>query len=175
MARRRWFDYRTESREHRIRILLCMLLWSILSYMGVSRFVVGSTEVIGDSMLPTLHPGDRLLVNYAAMRVTRPNRGDIISIHTDDDDFAVKRVIGLPGDHIRIWRGHVYINGDRLPEPYLNRGVYTTMGLLTTNTFEVNEDCYFVLGDNRSASMDSRHFGAVRRSSVMGRIVPPAM
>ena len=174
MARRRLFDYRTVPRERRARILLCMFLWSVLSYMGVSRFLLGSTEVIGDSMLPTLHPGDRLLVNYIVMRIGRPERGDIVSIHMDDGEFAVKRVIGLPGDRLQIRRGHVHVNGNQLSEPYLDRGVYTTPGLLTTNAFEVSEDCYFLLGDNRSASMDSRYFGAVPRGEVMGRIVPPS-
>jgi signal peptidase I len=127
------------------------------------------------SMEPTLHEGDRVLVNKLSYDLHDVNRGDIIVFERPetaavgpDDDISdlIKRVIGLPGDVIESRPdGNVYVNGRRLDEPYLPEGTRTT-GL---ERQEVPEDHVFVMGDNRSNSTDSRVFGAVDEDLIIGR------
>ena len=148
--------------------LLVMLL-----FVGV-RVIVQNFRVEGPSMQPTLTRGEFLWVNKAAyMRwngqyvLGGPRRGDIAVLRspdTGDDVDLIKRIIGMPGDRLRIDRGEVFINGQRLDEPYIRfQGSYNYAE--TT----VPSDQYFVLGDNRPNSRDS-HFGwFVPAQNLVGR------
>jgi signal peptidase I len=153
-------------------ILACLLFWSILSYLVITRFVVMATEVEGDSMVPTLENGDRLLLQRFVFHRAAPDRGQIVALKLPhEEDLMVKRVVAVSGELIQIRDGRVHVNGRRLGEPYLPHDTVTDPGALSSNTFKVLLGCYFVLGDNRRQSLDSRSFGAVRKEWILGRVV----
>ena len=114
------------------------------------------------SMYPTLQDRDYLFI----VRTNSYERGDIV-VFSDEglgQENLVKRVIGLPGDTVAIANGRVYLNGEELQEPYLDSSVVTAGDL----TLTVSEGCVFLLGDNRPVSIDSRAFGEVPVSSILG-------
>jgi len=161
--------YRPEKR--RSLILACLLFWSVISYRVISQYVVQATEIVGPSMAPTLADGERFIIQRWLYLLRKPRRGEIVAVRAPfPDDLSVKRIIGLPGERVRVRHGRVYVNDRELGEPYLAPHIVTLPGLLTTNTYEVAPDCYFVLGDNREVSEDSRFFGAVPREQILGRI-----
>ena len=118
-------------------------------------------------MLPTLLPGDRLLVGRLSLLPWRPRRGDIVLAHRQRPiGVMVKRVVGLPGEQVRIEEGLLIVNDRPLLEPYLSSPV-TPFPMQGEWTLCPNE--YFLLGDNRARSDDSRRFGPVHREAILGR------
>lgn len=116
-------------------------------------------------MMPNFHDGELLLTEKVTYRLYKPERGDVIVFRAPNSknvDF-IKRVIGLPGEAIRIENGSVFINGEKLDEPY---EIQLTSG---TEEITLGAEQYFVLGDNRNASSDSRSFGAIKKDSIRGR------
>ncbi len=121
-------------------------------------------------MAPNYLPGARL----RTLPVTQPlERGDVVLIEDGEEDYAVKRIIGLPGEAVHIWRGRIFINYRMLNEPYLPKNTFTCpierkyLGA----SFKVGADEFFVLGDNRQDSTDSRTYGPVPRARIK-RLVP---
>ncbi len=168
---RRLFDYGAVPREKRTHILAAMLFGSVLSYLLLVRYVIMIGEVEGNSMLPALQDGERYLINRIVYRFRDPQPGDIVEINTPDSgDFSVKRIIASPGDVVQIKDGHVFVNGRVRLESYLPKGVSTDGKTLGMKAFRVFDNAYFVLGDNRSISIDSRLFGAVGRDRLIGRL-----
>jgi len=169
---RRFFDPRLCGQERRsANILACLLLWSVLSYLLISRLVFSVTEVAGESMEPTLLNGDRSIVNRWVYRLRPPQRGEVVAVRLPGDETpSVKRIVACPFERIQFRNGVVLVNGRKLSEPYLSPGQYTASGGLAGGVYLVDEDCYFVLGDNRNYSTDSRYVGAVRRYCILGRI-----
>jgi len=152
-------------------IIFWAILLSGLSYYVMSRFVVTAVVVQGKSMLPTLHDGDRYLLNRWALRFRNPQRGDLVVIRDPGHcDFAVKRIVGLPSDSIHFKDGDIYLNGHFLIETYLSKGTRTYSPTRRETLFLVGQNRYFVLGDNRLISEDSRYYGAVRRDQIIGVI-----
>jgi signal peptidase I len=174
LTTRKLFHPKLHPERRRSMILACMLFWSIISFFVVSRYVIQTAEVLGESMEPTLSDGDRYLLQRWFYLFKDPQLGDIVAVETPGDDVtaSVKRVIGLPGDRIRVSDGRVYINGLRLAEPYLSPDTQTESRLLGSFTRLVPRDHYFFLGDNRGNSADSRIFGAIHRDAIQGRIAP---
>jgi signal peptidase I len=119
-------------------------------------------------MQPGLRDQDRLFIDKFFFRFETVNRGDVVVFHypRDPEKSYIKRVIGLPGDTIRISQGRVFINGIPISEPYVPRRYEDTrsMGELTVPSGE-----YFVMGDHRSISSDSRDFGPVDRDLIYGK------
>jgi len=119
-------------------------------------------------MQPGLRDQDRLFIDKFFFRFESVNRGDVVVFHypRDPEKSYIKRVIGLPGDTIRISQGRVFINGIPISEPYVPRRYEDTrsMGELTVPPGE-----YFVMGDHRSISSDSRDFGPVDRDLIYGK------
>ena len=168
---RRLFDYSSVPREKRTLILAAMLFGSVFSYLLLVRYVVTVGEVEGNSMLPTLRPGERYLINRMVYRFRDPHPGDIVEIQMPgQDDFSVKRIIAVSGDVVQVKDGAVRVNGRPLREPYLPRGMATAGAALGMHSYKVSENTYFVLGDNRAISVDSRAFGAVHRDRLVGRL-----
>jgi signal peptidase I len=99
-------------------------------------------------------------------------RGDVVVLDDRGNDYALKRIVGLPGETVHIWRGYVFINKKILIEPYLPKRVYT-FPRQRTAVFVLGEGQYFVLGDNRPSSSDSRTYGPVERKQVKKRVLMP--
>jgi signal peptidase I len=129
--------------------------------------VFNFSVVRGSSMSPGIHDGDRILVDHLSFVFRDVQRGDIVVLEYPLDPTLdyIKRVIGLPGDDVRIDGGSVYVNGRRLDEPYISEGDPRTHMLQ-----KVAPDSFFVLGDNRPHSSDSREFGQVPRENLVGRV-----
>ncbi|HEY8486098.1 MAG TPA: signal peptidase I [Limnochordales bacterium] len=134
----------------------------------IMTFVARAFTVDGPSMLPTLHDGERLMVDKLSYRFREPQRGEIVVFRypANPREHFIKRVIGLPGDVVEIRGGHVYVNGVALEEPYLTSPTWGQFGPV-----RVPAGRYFVLGDNRNNSEDSRYpqVGFVPRALLEGR------
>ena len=149
-----------------LRDILETVLPALIIVLVVNVFLAQATRVEGQSMEPNLHNNQRLIIEKISYRLHPPRRGDIVVIRVENrhSDPLIKRVVGLPGETIEIREGHVYINGQMLTEPYLQQLTYGGIG-----PYVVAPDSIFVLGDNRGASNDSRSFGEVKISSIVGR------
>ena len=142
-----------------------VLTWVIITFVGQR------TRVNGRSMMNTLHDGDNLIVEKLSYRFSDPKRFDIIVFPpTGKKEYYIKRIIGLPGETVQIdENGNIYINGELLEENY---GAETIQNPgRAANPITLGDDEYFVMGDNRNNSKDSRseEVGNVKRSQIIGR------
>ena len=134
-------------------------------------YVVSITQVVGNSMYPTLQNQEVLVLNKAIYRFSDVKRGDIISLSYADTKYLIKRVVGLPGDTIEFRDNTLYINGEVYEEDYLGDDVITDDFSLQDIGYDViPEDMYLVLGDNRQNSMDGRDIGLIKKSDIIGKI-----
>ena len=147
-----------------ILIVVCAT-YLIVTYVGQR------TKVSGDSMQATLQDGDNLIVDKISYRFRDPKRFEIIVFpyRYAEDTYYIKRIIGLPGETVQIIDGYVYINGEKLDENY-GLEVMESAGN-AAEPIELGEDEYFVLGDNRNKSADSResNVGVLHRDELIGR------
>jgi signal peptidase I len=135
----------------------------------IALFVVSFEQVIGPSMKGTLDAGDVTIVNKLVYKFRTIKRNEIVSIN-QKDKIMVKRVIGLPGEHIEYKDNKLYVNGSLILEN--NISVETKDFKLEDIGYEtIPKDMYFVLGDNRTNSSDSREFGLVKKDEIIGKIV----
>lgn len=127
------------------------------------------SEVRGGSMMPGIQDRDRILVDHVSYLFTAPDRGDVIVMRYPGDPTLdyVKRVVGLPGDHIQIYEGFVWVNDQLIEEPYVDPSCIDAYSAVDTI---VDDGCYFVLGDNRIRSSDSREFGQVPHEYLRGKV-----
>lgn len=141
-----------------------------LTYLIVT-FVGQRTRVSGSSMETTLSDGDNLIVDKISFRFRDPKRYEIIVFpyQYEDNTFYIKRIIGLPGETVQVKDGKVYINGQELDEHYGNEEMLDPG--IARETITLGEDEYFVLGDNRNHSADSRqeNVGVLHRKDLLGR------
>lgn len=145
---------------------------------AIIRFFLFTPIVVdGESMMPTLKNGDRMVVNKIGYMVGEPDRYDIVVFHAPEQKNYIKRVIGLPGDHVEYKNDQLYVNGEAMEEPYLDQyKSEITEGTLTddftleeiTQETEIPKGYIFVMGDNRRYSKDSRHIGLVKIDEVIG-------
>ena len=156
-----------------LRELAEVVLLAVILYIGIS-FAVQTVHVEGLSMFATLDDNDYLIANKIDYRLHAPQRGDIIILrppNNNSTDF-IKRVIALPGERLLIRDGFVYINGHRLIEPYVPEAWVVFNNWPTTgspNGAVIPPNQYFVMGDNRNKSQDSRYFGPIGRDRIDGR------
>lgn len=152
-----------------IRELAETIIPAVVIAIFINLFLVQATQVLGQSMEPNLHTQQRVLVEKVTYRFLHaPQRGDIVVIDLDkenkSDDMLIKRVIGLPGDTIEIRSGEVFIDGERLEEPWT-----TNLGGGNHGPTIIPPLHIFVMGDNRGASNDSRSFGPVHVDNLVGK------
>lgn len=147
------------------RELLAIVVPAIVMAVLVNRFVAETTVVFGESMAPQLRPSQRLVVEKISYRFREPTRGQMVVIEVEGESAnLIKRVIAEPGETIEIVDGQVYVNEAELPEPYVE---FRSQERVTRQTLKPTE--YFVLGDNRPSSRDSRDFGPVAQEAIVGR------
>lgn len=149
-----------------IRETLDTVVWVALLFtlvnLATARFIVE-----GGSMEPNFHTGEYVLVSRVSYLLGEPQRGDVIVFHypNNTQQDYIKRVIGLPGDMVEIRDQQVYVNGEALNEPYINEACTLSCA---DNLWRMNAGEYFVMGDNRNHSSDSRAFGVVERQFIVG-------
>lgn len=148
-----------------IREIFQTILVSLAIFLFVYVFLVQPHRVKGDSMLPNFFDGELLLTEKVTYRIYKPERGDVVVFRAPTGrkvDF-IKRIIGLPSETVRIDDGKIYINNEQLAESYETQEtggiVFATLG----------QKQYFVLGDNRGSSSDSRSFGPIEINAIRGR------
>jgi signal peptidase I len=151
-----------------IETVLVSLVLAIVLYL----FIMTPHEVVGNSMHPTYKNGEFLMANKISYKFSEPQRGDVVIFQYSEAQDFIKRVIGIPGDEVMIKDGKIYINGNLLKESnYLLDSVITNGGsyIHEGQTITVGENQYFVCGDNRPNSSDSREFGPVDRGKIKGK------
>ena len=145
--------------------VILLFTYLIITYVGVR------TRVSGQSMQPTLHDGDNLLVDKLTYRFRDPKRYEIVvfAYKYEEDTYYIKRIIGLPGETIQIIDGYVYINGEKLKKDY-GAEVMQDSGI-AEEPITLGKEEYFVLGDNRNHSSDSRDpsVGILHREDLIGK------
>ena len=146
------------------------ILFAFATAIFIVIFVVQPVKVEGTSMQPRLVDQERIFVNRFIYRFADIQRGDIVVFWypRDQNKSFIKRVLGLPGDEVEIRYGAVYVNGDRVDESYLQSEFRDHDSYRRTT---VPRDCYWVLGDHRNSSNDSRNWGFVPRELIYGRAV----
>ncbi len=151
-----------------LRTIVTVLFFAFV----IRAFVVQPFVVEGKSMEPTFHDQDYLLVNKYDYRLRDPARGDIVVFvsPTIKNTNFIKRIVGLPGDLVRIENDDVLINGTKIDEPYITPEVDTPNSFRATQVERfLNQNEYWVMGDNRNHSSDSREWGPLQRSAIVGR------
>lgn len=139
---------------------------ALILALVVHLFLAQATVVFGQSMEPNLHPHQRLIVDKISYRLHPPRRNDIVVIDLPHiDELLVKRIVALPGETVEIRQGVIYVNGEALAEPFPHDLTPFDMAPITLGPLS-----YFVLGDNRSNSNDSRAFGPVTIDRILGRV-----
>lgn len=156
-----------------VSFLLYIVIVFILTYL-VIHYVGQRTEVSGSSMEGTLSDGDNLIVDKISYRFRAPERVDIIvfPFKYEEDTYYIKRIIGLPGETVQIdEKGVIYINGEELVESYGREVISINKRGLAEEPVTLGADEYFVMGDNRNASSDSRDpsVANIKRQDIIGR------
>ena len=159
----------TSKKSGGVRLILDVLetiLLSAILFLAINA-ISARIRVDGYSMEPTLQTGEFVIVNKLAYRLGDPALGDVIVFHypRDPEQEYIKRLIGLPGDHILVTDGKVFVNGQHIEEPYI------AAPPAYTSELTVPEDSFFVLGDNRNNSSDSHNWGPVPISQVVGKAI----
>lgn len=146
----------------------------VAAVLIVLRFFVAEPhKVSGSSMVPNFYDGDYIITNKISKNFSDPVRGEVIILTNprNNNQVFIKRVIGLPGETVKINNGQVHINGQLLPEPYLPAGLRTPGEAFLQEGEEITipEKQYFVIGDNRGGSSDSREWGPVKIDLIIGQ------
>ena len=152
-------------------LLICLLLWSVISYLSISHYVLMAVEIKGTSMSPTLLDGERYILYRWNYLWRAPRKGEIVVIQDPQDQgLSIKRIVAVPNDWVEIRRDGVYVNHAKLHEPYLTAAAAHASGHSPVKPLLLGREDYFVLGDNRDRSADSRIYGAVPRKAILGLI-----
>ncbi|HIT65079.1 MAG TPA: signal peptidase I [Candidatus Ventrimonas merdavium] len=150
-----------------------IIVTAALIALFLTSCIIANSEVPSGSMENTIMTGDRVIGSRLSYKFSDPERGDIVIFHFPDNEslYYVKRIIGLPGDTVDIVDGHVYLNGSQEPldEPYIREPMIPEEPM----HFEVPEDSYFMLGDNRNYSADSRKWQNkyVKREKIIAKVL----
>lgn len=154
-----------------------IVLISLVIIIPIRHFIIQPFYVKGASMEPNFYDHEYLIIDEITYRFTEPKRGDIIVFRypRNPQEFFIKRIIALPGEKIQIKDGNIYIFNGENKDGFLLKEDYIANDIKTYSTMEdvvgLDKDEFFVLGDNRNSSKDSRSFGPVNKSFVIGRVV----
>lgn len=146
-------------------------LLAVLSALMISTFIISHTKIPTESMMFTINPGDHVIVNQIPYYYRDPDRGEIVVFKFEDENL-IKRVIGKPNDVINIIDNSIFVNGEKFDElSYLknSESTYEFSHSQISFPYQVPEGHYFMLGDNRKNSKDSRYFGPISRESIYAK------
>ncbi len=146
-----------------VALFICIFLY---------LFIITPHEVLGTSMYPTFEDGEYLIANKINYKFSDPQRGDVVIFRHNATQDYIKRIIGMPGETISLRNGKILVDDQPLDESYyLDASIYTNGGSVLSEgeDYVVPEDRFFVMGDNRQHSSDSRVFGAIMESDIKGR------
>lgn len=150
-----------------------VIVFAVAIFLFVYLLIMQPHKIRGASMDPNFFDGEYLLTDKVSYRFGEPRRGDVIVFKapTNNGEEFIKRIIGLPGEEVRLENSKIYINGKVLNEPYIKEGIFTSGGsfLGEGKSVVVAENEYFVLGDNRPHSSDSRAWGFISKNKITGR------
>ncbi|PAV29265.1 signal peptidase I [Virgibacillus profundi] len=161
------------------RRIIPVIFFAIVIALIFRSVLFASYVVDGESMQPTLYDGNLLMVNKVIYNLEDVDRFDVIVFHANKQDDYVKRVIGLPGDEIKYRDDQLYINGEYVEEAFLDPYIQASDRKPFTNNFTLTEvtgekkvpkNKLFVMGDNRSDSLDSRSFGFISTNQLVGKV-----
>lgn len=163
------------TRPHRrgvgVAALETALLTFLLLFFLIRPFFLEPFYIPSNSMVPTLQEGDRVLVNKLSYRMGEPERGEVVVFYGTEEsghpeEIYVKRIVGLPGEWVTLRDGKAFVQGMPLDEAYVIQEPYSDFG-----PYRVPEGTYFVMGDNRSDSRDSRYWGSIPEENLIGKAV----
>ena len=152
--------------KNKVKVLLPYII-IILVVLFIKAFIVTPIKVNGESMYPTLEEGDIMILNKTAYYFNKPERFDIVVVNMPDE-YLIKRVIGLPGEHIEYENNTLYVDGKRVKENF-KHGVTANFNIEELGSDTIPLNTYLVLGDNRENSLDSRELGFIREDQLLGR------
>lgn len=143
-------------------------------FIVIYLFIAQPNQVKGESMMPTFQNGNYIFTSKVTFKMRNPQRGDVVVFHSPGNaeiEF-IKRIIGLPGDTVMLEDQEVYVNGVKLQEPYISEKTLPLPNgyALEATPMSIPEGYYFVMGDNRTHSSDSRDFGPIKYESMIGQV-----
>lgn len=136
----------------------------------IIKYVFSLEQVVGPSMEPNYRSGDLLFLNKISYKFKEPRLFDVVVIANDDTKYMIKRIIGLPGDAIEYKDNKLYINGEATKEYFDTSGITKDFSLTQFDYDVIPDGYYFVLGDNRENSKDSRVYGLISREDIIGKV-----
>lgn len=172
------FDYNGRNHKSKIKAIgefvwemAKVAIISLVIILPIRYFLIQPFYVKGASMEPNFYDHEYLIIDEISYRFGVPGRGDIVVFKypKDPDQYFIKRVIGLPGETVEVKNDQVLIDGQPLTENYLSEGVSTRVSVGGYEKVTLEDDEYFLLGDNREQSLDSRVFGPVKADFIIGR------
>jgi signal peptidase I len=146
----------------RSKVLVFTIALAMTCY-GFFTWVLWPVKVAGESMMPNYRDGSRQFINKLAYLSSDPKRGDVVALRLPNGDVLMKRIVGLPGETVTMWRGDLYINGLKLDEKYIESRIPLTVEERT----HLGPGHYYVIGDNRATSV----FTAITREQIVGKAV----
>ncbi len=152
---------------------LQVIVFAVSIFLFIYLLVMQPHKIKGSSMEPDFHNGEFLLTDKLTYRFSEPKRGDVVIFKAppDDRDEFIKRIIAIPGDTVLVQNGKVSVNGKLIDEPYLSDNTFTSGGSIAVEGTQLTipQGKYFMMGDNRPHSFDSRNFGPIGKEKITGR------
>lgn len=163
----------TPIKEHIIELFQTLVIFATIAII-IYWLIAQPHKVSGASMFPNFKDGDFIITDKLTYKLAEPKRGDVVVFKNprDESEDFIKRIMGLPGDRIKVENGHVYINGKMVNEGFLKSDVVTPGGSFMHEGQEivVQPGEYIAMGDNRQHSSDSREWGFVTKQEIIGRV-----
>lgn len=163
----------TPFKEHVIELFQTLVVFATIATI-IYWLVAQPHKVSGASMYPNFQDGDYIITDKVTYKFYEPERGDVIVFKNprDESQDFIKRIMGLPGDRVKVQGGYIYINGKLVQEPYIKADVITNPGSFMREGQEVvvQSGEYLAMGDNRPHSSDSREWGFVTKREIIGRV-----